>query len=216
MKNAEYYSWKLTRGSYSPSPHKSWRTLRALQGCLNGRLPVKFTVRTSAHVRTHPRVYPTDEFLSADTFLPSAPTVFTIRGFYPIHADQAPIPPCHPCLLAPSTPCPPSRPRRPECVRGDAWRNFIFYFWGSYCLLEKRGKKCSVFGFQSTRSPSSTGFVDEAVRRRRFFRPSSPSHPSKLYSSLGWLNSKVPKPFFPFTLKAYWCWWLLELELYGV
>jgi hypothetical protein len=29
----------------------------------------------------------------------------------------------------------------------------------------------------------------------------TPSHPSKLYSSLGWLNSKVPKPFFPFTLR---------------
>jgi hypothetical protein len=61
-----------------------------------------------------------------------------------------------------------------------------------------------IFGFQSPRSlrsprslnsPSSAGFVDEATRKRRFFQPSSPSHPSKLYSSLGWLNSKVPKPF---------------------
>jgi hypothetical protein len=51
-------------------------------------------------------------------------------------------------------------------------------------------------------SPSSlspAGFAGEAARRRSFFRPSSPSDPSKLYSSLGWLNSKVPKPFFPFT-----------------
>jgi hypothetical protein len=61
---------------------------------------------------------------------------------------------------------------------------------------KKNIKKSSVFGFQSPRSPSSAG---EATRRIRFFRPSSPSHPSKLYSSLGWLNSKVPKPFFPFT-----------------
>jgi hypothetical protein len=60
----------------------------------------------------------------------------------------------------------------------------------------KREKKNS--GFQSPRSPSSAG---EAARRRRFFWPSSPSHPSKLYSSLGWLNSKVPKPFFPFILR---------------
>jgi hypothetical protein len=62
----------------------------------------------------------------------------------------------------------------------------------------------SVFGFQSPNflnSPSSAGFAGEATRRRRFFRPSSPSHPSKLYSSLGWLNSKVPKPFPPFSLK---------------
>jgi hypothetical protein len=66
------------------------------------------------------------------------------------------------------------------------------------CLLEKKGKKCSVFSFQSPSSPSSTGFAGEAARRKSFFRPSSPSHPSKLYSSLGWLNSKVPKPFFPF------------------
>jgi hypothetical protein len=56
----------------------------------------------------------------------------------------------------------------------------------------------SVFGFQSPRSSSSQGKV---ARRRRFFRPSSPSHPFKLYSSLGWLNSKVPKPFSPFSLR---------------
>jgi hypothetical protein len=82
---------------------------------------------------------------------------------------------------------------------------FYFYlFLGSCCLLEKREKKCSVFGFQSPRSlrsPSSAGFAGEAARRRRFFRPSSPSHPSKLYSSLRWLNSKVRKPFFPFILR---------------
>jgi hypothetical protein len=80
--------------------------------------------------------------------------------------------------------------------------NYYNYFFGCYCLLEKRGKK--MFGFQSSRSPSSpssAGFAGEAARRRRFFWPSSPSHPSKLYSSLGWLNFKVPKPFFPFTLR---------------
>jgi hypothetical protein len=62
----------------------------------------------------------------------------------------------------------------------------------------------SVFGFQSPNSPnspSSAGFAGEAARRRRFFWPNSPSHPSKLYSSLGWLNSKVPKPFPPFSLR---------------
>jgi hypothetical protein len=92
------------------------------------------------------------------------------------------------------------------CVRADAARTLerikiikkikINLFFG--CWIEKRGKKCSVFGFQS---PSSAGFAGKATRRRRLFWPSSPSHPSKLYSSLGWLNSKVPKPFFPFTLR---------------
>jgi hypothetical protein len=68
---------------------------------------------------------------------------------------------------------------------------------------KERGKK-NVW-FQSPRSlsspsfPSSASFAGEAARRRRFFWPSSPSHPSKLYSSLGLLNSKVPKPLFPFT-----------------
>jgi hypothetical protein len=62
-------------------------------------------------------------------------------------------------------------------------------------------KKISIFGFQSPSSPSSLGFAGKAVRRRRFFRPNSPSHPSKLYSFLGWLNSKVPKPFSPFSLR---------------
>jgi hypothetical protein len=85
---------------------------------------------------------------------------------------------------------------------------YFLFFSGCCCRLEKRGKNISVFGFQSPRSPrsprspsspSSAGFAGEAARRRRFFWPSSPSHPSKLYSSLGWLNSKVPKPFFPFT-----------------
>jgi hypothetical protein len=59
----------------------------------------------------------------------------------------------------------------------------------------------SVFGFQSPKSPNSPSSAGEAARRRIFFRPSSPNHPSKLYSSLGWLNSKVPKPFPPFSLR---------------
>jgi hypothetical protein len=44
---------------------------------------------------------------------------------------------------------------------------FLFFlFFGSCCRLEKRKKK---FGFQSPRSPRSTGFAGEAARRRRFF-----------------------------------------------
>jgi hypothetical protein len=74
----------------------------------------------------------------------------------------------------------------------------IFNFFGRCYPLEKREKN---FGFQSPRSPSSAGFAGEATRRRKFFQPSSPSHPSKLYSSLGLLNSKVPKPFSPFSLR---------------
>jgi hypothetical protein len=41
-----------------------------------------------------------------------------------------------------------------------------FFFSSSCCPLEKRKKK---FGFQSPRSPSSTGFASEAMRRRKFF-----------------------------------------------
>jgi hypothetical protein len=92
--------------------------------------------------------------------------------------------------------------------------NFFYnFFFGSCCRLGKReiyNLQFTIFGFQSPKSPnspnspnspSSAGFVGEAVRRRRFFQPSSPSHLSKLYSSLGWLNSKVPKPFPPFSLR---------------
>jgi hypothetical protein len=80
--------------------------------------------------------------------------------------------------------------------------------------LEREKKKFnfqfSIFGFQSPKSPKSlsspssagsAGFAGEAARRKRFFRPSPPSHPSKLYSSLRWLNSKIPKPFPPFSLR---------------
>jgi hypothetical protein len=126
-----------------------------------------------------------------------------------------------------SSPCPhpPSVPPRPSLtLRGRAVASartrekinkiiIILYKKEFGCwLLEKRGKKCSVFGFQSPSSlsspnspssPSSAGFTSEAARRRRFFWPSSPSHPSKLYSSLGWLNSKVPKAFLSIHSKAY-------------
>jgi hypothetical protein len=135
---------------------------------------MKITVRTSfpsGHLRTstHVRVYPADAVLIADRF--------TVRG-----RDQSP-----PAWTL-------------GCVRTDAriFYTFIFkFFSGSCCLLGKReiyNLQFLVFGFQSPNSRSSAGFVGEAARRRRFFRPSSPSHPSKLYSSLGWLNSKVPKP----------------------
>jgi hypothetical protein len=84
-------------------------------------------------------------------------------------------------------PRPPSVSPRLPCAdgllrpRGGAKKNknnnfFLIFFFGCW-LLEKRGKKCSVFGFQSPRSPrspSSPGFVGEAARRRRFFWPSSP------------------------------------------
>jgi hypothetical protein len=122
-----------------------------------------------------------------------------------VRAD-APMRPCRPTLSHLPAPCPPPYPfaRPASCPRGRAdasartiKKNKKKLFFGS-CLLEKRGKKCSVFGFQS---PSSAGYAGKAARRRRFFWPSSPSHPSQLYSSLGWLNSKVPKPFPPFSLR---------------
>jgi hypothetical protein len=92
-----------------------------------------------------------------------------------------------------------------SAVRADAGakKKYIFFFLVVVAVLKKE-KKISVFGFQSPRSPrspSSAGFASEVARRRRFFWPSSPSHPSKLYSSLGLLNSKVPKPFPPFSLR---------------
>jgi hypothetical protein len=56
--------------------------LPKLQGCLNGRPMVKFTVRTSARVRVYP----------ADEFLPSAPTLNTtsVRMRQQIHAGAGP------------------------------------------------------------------------------------------------------------------------------
>jgi hypothetical protein len=118
-----------------------------------------------------------------------------------------------PSPLPPSPPPSPSLPPlycprgRKGCVSADAkkLKNNFKIFFGSSCRLGKREKiynlQFSVFGCQSPNSPSSAGFAGEAARRRRFFRPTSPSHPSKLYSSLGWLNSKVPKPFPPFSLR---------------
>jgi hypothetical protein len=110
-------------------------------------------------------------------------------------------------------PCPPSVPPRSPCadgllrLRGRAKTKIkkikfiLFYFLVVGCWKrEEKNVRFSVFqSARSVRSPSSPRFAGDAARRRRFFWPSSHSHPSKLYSSLGWLNSKVPKPFFPFT-----------------
>jgi hypothetical protein len=144
---------------------------------------------------------------------------FTHRRVFTVRADGKKMHPCgqadasmrmRPCIrtdigasMRTSSPPFPSIPPRSPCTdrlmrlygRSKKIKINYFYFFGS-CLLEKRGKKLSVFDFYSPRSPSSAG---KATRRRRFFRHSSPNHPSKLYSSLRWLNSKVPKPFFPFT-----------------
>jgi hypothetical protein len=70
----------------------------------------------------------------------------------------------------------------------------------------EREKKFTIYNFQFSipkipELPKLHGLRGEAARRRRFFQPSSPCHPSKLYSSLGWLNSKIPKPFPPFSLR---------------
>jgi hypothetical protein len=106
----------------------------------------------------------------------------------------------------------PSPPPSPSlcCPRRREKKTILFLFFIKKIFLVvvaglEREKiynlQFSVFGFQSPKSPNSAGFAGEAARRRRFFRPSSPSHPFKLYSSLGWLNSKVPKPFPPFSLR---------------
>jgi hypothetical protein len=163
-------------------------------------------IRTSARVR----VYPADAVLPVDGFLLSADAVKTASA-------RTHLPP----LPSPSLPSPPPSPSLPTplcCPHGREKNKKIFYYFfnfnfnfGSCCRLGKRdfffNFQFSIFGFQSPKSPnspnspSSAGFAGEAVRRRRIFRPNSPSHPSKLYSSLGWLNSKVPKPFPPFSLR---------------
>jgi hypothetical protein len=112
-----------------------------------------------------------------------------------------------PCLPSPPPPSRPSPAPRGWVASASTRKlkkniHIYFYFYLFWFLVVVAGWKreffFSAFGFQSPRSQRSAG---KAARRRSFFRPSSPSHPSKLYSSLGWLNSKVPKPFFPFTLR---------------
>jgi hypothetical protein len=156
-----------------------------------------------ASARTQRRVR-ADELASAQTraasvqtySLPPSPLSYPAQT-QSVRADK--FPPSLPSPPLPSPPLPPA-PLLPRanavcCPCGRAASALartleIFNFF-------------SVFGFQfprSLRSPSSAGFARKATRRR-FFRPSSPSYPSKLYSSLGWLNSKVPKPFSPFILR---------------
>jgi hypothetical protein len=87
------------------------------------------------------------------------------------------------------------------CTRGRSKKNKnLKMVFGSCCLLEKREKKSRFLVF-NPQDPKIPELRREAVRRRRFFWPSSSSHSSKFYSSLGWLTSKVPKPFFPFILR---------------
>jgi hypothetical protein len=123
-----------------------------LQGCHNGRPTLKITVRTSACVR----VYPEDAVLPADGFLRSVNVVKRPHGHKHIRTDEViSLPP--PSLCTPRSPCA-NGLLRPH---GRAQKNKIkikinnkkFGCW----LLERRGKKCSIFGFQSPRSPSSTG-----------------------------------------------------------
>jgi hypothetical protein len=164
------------------------------QCCHKGRFWMKITVRTSVDVHSHPH-------LPRGRVLPSAHAIkIRPRGRWGASAWTR----C--CVRADAPP----RPRRHGRPRGREKFYFFlflflfFIFFGSCCQLGKRkiyNLQFSVFSFQSPKSPSSAGFTGEAARRRRFFRPSSPSHPSKLYSSLGWLNSKVPKPFPPFSLR---------------
>jgi hypothetical protein len=123
-----------------------------------------------------------------------------VRADMSVHADASPSPlPPSPLLPSPPLPSPTPSPsaRTLGCVRADTKKNKNFVVVAGL----EREKKITIFGFQSPKSLSSPGFAGEAARRRRFFRPSSPSHPSKLYSSLGWLNSKLPKPFLPFSLR---------------
>jgi hypothetical protein len=82
-------------------------------------------------------------------------------------------------------------------------KNYLFLFYFYFLVVVAGWKKNKKIGFRFsipkiTKLPELRGRSRE---RKKVFRPSSPSHPSKLYSSLGWLNSKVPKPFSPFSLR---------------
>jgi hypothetical protein len=77
-------------------------------------------------------------------------------------------------------------------------------------LAGKEGKKYFSFRFSIPKIPKIPKIPEfpefrrlrgRSREKKKVFWPSSPSHPSELYSSLGWLNSKVPKPFFPFILR---------------
>jgi hypothetical protein len=144
-------------------------------------------VRTSATVR----VYPTNEFL------PSAPTVKKASVQTRLRPGGRGVD----ALM---------RPRRPVQTL-EKNKFFFFSFFWVVVARWKREEKNILFGFRFSipkipKIPKIRELCGEATRRRRFFRPSSPSHLSKLYSSFGWLNSKVPKPFFPFTL------WLIDVD----
>ena len=109
------------------------------------------------------------------------------------------LPPSHPSrLIAPSLL--PSLPRSLVCTNElrphrclEKKINNKLKKLGSCCVLEKRKNK---FWFSI---PKILKLCGQSRENEKVFWPNSPSHPSKLYSSLGWLNSKVPKPFFPFT-----------------
>jgi hypothetical protein len=161
--------------------------------------------KTLASARTHPcvraeRTHPRGRNpASARMRAASTPTPPDVR------ADASYV---RAVAFIPSFASPPLPPplRTQSAVRADAdtRENFLFFIFLAVVARLKREKKISVIGFQSPSfpsSPRSAGFAGKAARRRRFFRPSSSSHPSKLYSSLGWLNSKVPKPFSPFSLR---------------
>jgi hypothetical protein len=142
------------------------------------------------------------------------------RGHSPVSArTRAASARKHSFPSSPSRKLPSSRPcrrsllsARTSCVRTDADadvqnkknKNFKFKkksFFGSCCRLKKKKKKIRFSIPKIPKLPKLPGLRRRSYKRRRFFRPSSPSHPSKFYSSLRLLNSKVPKPFSPFSLR---------------
>jgi hypothetical protein len=172
--------------------------------------PDVLPVRTSARVHVYPqtRFYPRTGFtVHGRGKNPSARTLGCV------HVDMA-----RPCGRTPASArtWASARGCRAASARTRDQKNKIknLIFFGSCGRLGKReiyNLQFSVFNPQNPQNPhspqtpqtppSSVGFAGEATRRKRFFQPSSPNHPSKLYSSLGWLNSKVPKPFPPFSLR---------------
>jgi hypothetical protein len=64
-------------------------------------------------------------------------------------------------------------------------------------LLAGNERKKYWFWFSIPKIPK----LPELRGKKKVFSAYFPNHPSKLYSSLGWLNSKVPKPFSSFILR---------------
>jgi hypothetical protein len=134
-----------------------------------------------------------------------------------VHADALPSPPLS---LPPSLPPSPLSLSPLYCPHGRENKikikiKNLFLFLQLFLVVVaglEREKKFTIYNFRFSipkipklpklpELPELYGLRRRSHEKKKVFWPSSPGHPSKLYSSLGWLNSKVPKPFPPFSLR---------------